>query len=195
MADYLFKDAHHALYECFAIVSNAVMPQGTLGRMMKKTRKSSPRWAGLSPLEKQAQAAQVVAIVEKMSDYSAREYIISDYMGFTGGEATKNLMNAVMAGLPTGVHQRRGVQAVLRNYFGHTVNARSMRYDLHCKQQDLADYRKNVGDIATKIGRRAMEHVEAQLIERGLIEPVYLMQRESITIEQARQLWPSREAA
>jgi len=195
MDDYLFKDAHHALYECFAIVSNSVMPQGTLGRMMKRTRKSSPRWAGLSPLEKQAQAAQVVAIVEKMADYSGREYIISDYLGFTGGEATKNLLNAVMAGLPTGVHQRRGVQAVLRNYFGHTVNARSMRYDLHCKQTELADYRKNVGDVSTRIGRRAMDYIEAQLIERGLIAPPILMARQSMTLEEARLIWPVKEAA
>ena len=166
---YLFKDVHHALYDCFAIASNSVMPQGTLGRMMKKTRKSSARWAGLSQLERHAQAAQVISIVEKMPDPAGREYILSDYIGFTGGEATKNLLNAVIAQLPTGVHQRRGVQAVLRAYFGAPVSARSMRYDLHCKQTELADYRSNVSRAANVIGNRSIEYIEIQLLNRGLI--------------------------
>lgn len=168
MTDALFYDANSALLECFQILATPVMPMNFLGKMQKPSYRTTKKWQGMTPLERQGQAAQVIAIVEKMQDQSAKEYIFAAYLGFKT-EATGKLLQAVMAGLPTGLHQRRGVQSVLKSYFGHPINARSMRYDLHCKQQDLAEYRRCIGDTASRIGARAMEYIEVQLEIRGLI--------------------------
>jgi hypothetical protein len=66
-------------------------------------------------------------------------------------EAIAALVTAIMQTLPTGLHNRRGIQKLVRVYFGQQITDVSIRTDFRCKQAGVEVYRAAVREFLCEI--------------------------------------------
>lgn len=73
------------------------------------------------------------------------------------GEAYRALALVVHATLPTGVYSQRGIEKIVKVYFGTVIGDAAMRTDLRCTQRKLEDYKLQVRTSMNeiRIGLRA----------------------------------------
>lgn len=166
----MYRSAQHALKFIFR----------TLGRPIVKT--SSPDGGGMGAGEmtqhdKHAEAAMMMSLIERAVDDYGMAYLFAHYgRELMGGEHERPVMDmllkAVMAGLPTGMHSRRGVQKMVGIYFGKPYSMVSARKDLGCNNRRYYEYKEEISRILDHIGRRAENAVADALDRAGHIEKV-----------------------
>lgn len=66
-------------------------------------------------------------------------------------ESFQLLARSVIAVLPTGVHSRRGIEKLVRGFFGHSFGRISVRKDLRCTNDQAAEYHRVVRIRMTEI--------------------------------------------
>ena len=66
-------------------------------------------------------------------------------------EAISALVAAIMPTLPTGLHNRRGIQKLVRCYFGQQITLVSIRTDFRCKDAQVLEYRARVREFLGEI--------------------------------------------
>jgi|GEM_PF-6217805 len=75
-------------------------------------------------------------------------------------ESFRVLANVAIATLPTGVHPFRGIEKLVRIYFGHGISFISVRTDLRCKDAQVKAYRKAVNEAMVKVRESLKSEIE-----------------------------------
>ncbi|MFZ2524423.1 MAG: hypothetical protein WAW87_03820 [Candidatus Ferrigenium altingense] len=125
----------------------------------------------LTPQERHGQAAMVLSIVEKAVDVNGQAYLLACYgRELFGGEHERDLANhlvrVVLGSMPTGMHSRRGVEKLVRIYFGQDISMVSVRKDVHAKANE---YRDMVNTALDSVGAKADYEADMALRFAGLI--------------------------
>lgn len=84
-------------------------------------------------------------------------------------KAETRLVNYVASTLPTGVHNRRGLHALLLGYAGKEVGSYELARLLQKRKQVALEWRKMVYDKLDVLHNRALGLLEEVMRERGLI--------------------------
>jgi hypothetical protein len=134
---------------------------------------SSPGSGGdLNEREKHAQAAQIVAMIERQlgSGSPGMAYLIMQY----GRNATHIgvLVNYAAAGLATGFNSRRGIEKCIRSYCGQTIGIHAIRTDLRISLKSAQDTRRDVFGRMDSLHRITIGQIDEVLRQAGLIAEV-----------------------
>ena len=137
-------------------------------------RCQSPELVGLTIHERHAQAAMIIACVERAVDTTGMAYIRAHYgRELFGGEHARIvadiLVRAVVGALGTGMHSRRGLQKLILNYFGKDITLANIANDLNCTLYIVTKKRGVVYDALDAVGTRADIDAELALYNAGLI--------------------------
>lgn len=168
----MFTDVHHALSFAFRVTNTPILKGSSINSMRGPTGNSE-----LSQHDKHAQAAIIMSIVEQTLDVQGLAYVYARYGGVIRQDSQKKsavvgeLVKAAIAGLPTGIHGRRGIVQLVEKYFGCDYSMISIRKELRCKQDRTAEYRELVYGAMDRVGRRAEDAVHRALEATGIINP------------------------
>jgi len=165
----MFKSAHHALQFAFRTLGMPIVKMSSINSMR------GPGGNGdMTPHDRHAQAALIMAIVERAVDVNGQAYLRAHYgheLDF--GEHKHDLMNhltkVVIGSLPTGTHYPRGVRKLIINYFGGSIGMCSVRCDMHCGIIKANEYRNMVFQALNVIANRADCEADSALRAAGLI--------------------------
>lgn len=165
----MFYSAHHALKFAFRTLG---MP------IVKMSSVNSMRGAGgsgdMTPHDRHAQAAMIMAIVERTVDVHGQAFLRAYYgREHEAGEYKRELLNhlvkVVIGGLPSGMHYPRGVEKLIINYFGGSVGMSAVRQDMHCGITKANEYRDTVRFTLDNIWKRTEHEIDNALRSAGVI--------------------------
>lgn len=165
----MFKSAHHALQFVFRTLGMPIVKMSSVNSM-----RGASGSGDMTPHDRHAQAAMIMAIVERAVDVNGIAYLKAYY----GRELQKGtderavadvLVRVAMSAMPTGMHSRRGVEKLVRIYFGQGISMVSARTDFKCRHAVVNEYKKLVHDAMDTIGRRAEDAAYTVLDDAGLI--------------------------
>lgn len=165
----MFKSAHHALQFAFRTMGVPIIKMSSVNSM-----RGAAGNGDLTPHDRHAQAAMIVSIVEKVVDVNGQAFLRAHYGSeLFGGEHERQLANhlvqVVIGTLPTGMYSRRGVEKLVRIYFGQKIGMAAVRRDMRCGIKRVNECRDLVYQTLSSIGRRADIAADTALREAGLI--------------------------
>ena len=165
----MFKSAHHALQFAFRTIGTPIVKLSSINSMRGASGNGD-----LTPHDSHAQAAIIMSIIEKAVDVNGMAYL----KAYHGHELNKGseeravadiLVRVVVATLPTGSHSRRGIEKLVRIYFGANISMISTRKDLACNNRRYYEYRDEVCRVLDHIAMRADADADRALEMAGLI--------------------------
>lgn len=159
----MFESAHHALQFAFRIINTPIVKMSSVNSMCGASGSGE-----MTPHDRHAQAAIILSIVEKAVDVNGLAYLKAHYgRELQGGEEQRAvadvLVRVAMAAMPTGMHSRRGIEKLVRIYFGQDISMVSVRKDMGCGHPRANEYRDAVRKALNAIGDRADYDVDAAL--------------------------------
>lgn len=165
----MFQSAHHALQFAFNTLGKPIVKLSSVNSM-----RGSSSYGELSPQERHGQAAMVLSIVEKAVDLNGQAYLRAHYgRELFGGEHERDLANhlvrVVIGTMPTGIHNPRGVEKLVRIYFGQDISMISVRKDMRCGHPKANEYRDIVKRALDAVGARADYDADMALRNARLI--------------------------
>ena len=164
-----FKSSHHALRFAFSVIGVPILRISSINKM-----RGSSGNGDLNSHDSHAQAAIIMSSVETATDSNCMAYL----KAYHGHELNKGseeravadiLVRVVVATLPTGVHPRRGIEKLVRIYFGQNISMISTRKDLACNNRRYYEYRDEVCRVLDHIAARADADADRALEAAGLI--------------------------
>lgn len=167
----MFKSTRHALKFAFRTLNKPIVKTSSINSMR------GPSWGGMKPHELHAQAAMIIATLERVTDVHGQAYLRADYgREHEYGEHSRAIMNhlakMILSTFPTGMHSQRGVEKLIINYFGGSIGVSAIRCDMRCGIVKANQYRDMVKKVLDDVGQRAERDVDIALREAGLIEVV-----------------------
>lgn len=168
----MFKSARHALQFAYRTMASPIVKMSSINTMRASSIGGN---SGLTPHDRHAQAAMIMAMVERVVDPNGIAYLKARYGGeFTSGpdesRVREQLIRTVTASMPTGVHSIRGVAKLIIIYFGGNISMTSVRIDFKCKNERCYEYRNIAFCTLDNIAVRAEDAVYRALDEAGLID-------------------------
>lgn len=165
----MFKSAHHALQFAFRTLGMPIVKLSSINSM-----RGGSSYGELTPHDRHAQAAMILSIVERAVDVNGLACLMARYGNeLRGGDRERTvadtLVRVVMAALPTGMHSRRGVEKLVRIYFGQDISLVSVRCDMKCGHARVNEYRDMVRKALDEIVDRVEMGADNALRESGLI--------------------------
>lgn len=159
----MFRSSHHALQFAFRTIGNPIVKMSSVNSMRGASGNGD-----MTPHDRHAQAAMIMAIVERAVDVNGLAYLKAHYgRELFGGEHERALANhlvrVVVGTLPTGNHNPRGIEKLVRIYFGQDISMVSVRKDMQCGHARANEYRDMVRMALGAIGGRADYEVDAAL--------------------------------
>ena len=165
----MFKSAHHALQFAFRTIGTPIVKLSGINSMRGASGNGD-----LTPHDRHAQAAIIMSIVEKAVDANCMAYLKA-YHGHELNNGREEravadiLVRVVVTTLPTGMHSRRGVEKLVRVYFGQSISMISIRKELACNNRRYYEYRDDVCRALDHIAMRADADADRALEMAGLI--------------------------
>jgi len=165
----MFRSAQEALRFAFNTTNRPILNISGINSM-----RGAAGNGDMTPHDRHAQAAIIMALVERAIDVNGQAYVMAHYgRELAGSEHERALVNhlvrAVIETFPPGTHYPRGVEKLVRNYFGQNIGMSAVRCDLHCGINRANEYRDWVHQALSAIGKRAEYEVDAALRSAGLI--------------------------
>lgn len=159
----MFESAHHALQFAFGTLGKPIIKMSSINKM-----RGAAGNGDMTPHDRHAQAAIIMSVIEKAVDPGGMAYLLAHYGNeLRGGDKERAvadvLVRAAMAAMPTGMHSRRGVEKLVRIYFGQDISMVSVRKDMGCGHPRANEYRDTVRKALNAIGDRADYDADAAL--------------------------------
>lgn len=171
----MFTSAAQALDWAYNTEARSIINPSAVNGMRKIRFSGLPNdiLINLTPLEAHGQAAQIIGMVENLSDPAGREYLAAKF-GYR--VSPSDLSIVVLRGcavLGTGVVNRQGVYRVMRAYFGGNMSVRTLRRELGCRHLAATIAKSKLYDVLDLIHDSSMAEITRDLERHGLIESVY----------------------
>ncbi|OGT02148.1 MAG: hypothetical protein A2143_00690 [Gallionellales bacterium RBG_16_57_15] len=165
----MFRSAHEALQFAFRTLGIPILRISSINNM-----RGSSGNGDLTQHDLHAQAAIIMSIVEQAVDVNCLVYLKARYgHELRGGEQERvvadTLVRVAVAALPTGIHSRRGIERLIRMYFGHGISMFSARKDLLCNNRRYYEYRDAVYGALDRLAARAEADADMALEAAGLL--------------------------
>lgn len=163
----MYRSAHDALKFAYRVTGTPIVK-------LSSVNPPSPGGAGTTPHDRLHEAANIMRIVEKVVDVNGIAYFKAYYgKELQGGEHERpladHLVRVVMATMPTGMCSTRGVEKLVRIYFGQDIGMPAVRKDMGCGHAKANEYRDMVRNALRTVGDRAENLVEEALDRAGMI--------------------------
>jgi hypothetical protein len=165
----MFKSTDQALRRMFELLNSDIVRTSSINRM-----RGSSGGSDLSIQDWHAQAAMMMAGLER--ELSPVELAaIYAYYGreLRGGKKERVcadlLVQSVSPSLPSGMHSRRGVEKLVRIYFGADIGMVSVRCDLKTSERTAYEYRKRIADSLMKTSNDADNKAREVFIRQGIL--------------------------
>jgi hypothetical protein len=167
----MFRSAHEALTWAFRISGAPIVKMSSINTMMGSMTAGS---SSLSPQERHAEAALIYAAVERAVDVNGIAYLNAYYGAqLRNGAAERDVANAMVriaiGGLPTGMHSNRGVEAIVRNYFGEQIQRAAILRHLDCTMRRYYEYKEFIYGTLDKVAARAEDQAQRALEDAGIV--------------------------
>lgn len=109
--------------------------------------------------------ASLIDTVVEIDESSLDPYQRAFYKAKTKQDADsyRLLARIVHAALPTGVHSGRGIEKLVRIYFGHGISFISVRADLRCTKDQVRAYQQAVRDSMNAVRNNLKISLEKML--------------------------------
>lgn len=169
----MFKSVESALSWAFNQVATVPVKSSAVHRMCGKPSRgtSNSLLIGLNQDERMKQAANIIGMVESLSDPACRELIFAEFGYERDDDLMKHVMIRAMVVVGTGVEKRRrGVRDIVLTYFGENIGQRKIRDDLKCNRNNVHIHVNKVHDELDRIRSRAIDTLHQEMINAGLVE-------------------------
>jgi hypothetical protein len=182
-----FKSVDHAVSWAFRICGVPILKGSSIFSMMP----SGGNPSNLNAHDKHAQAALILGMIDRLADQNQKAWIVAQYgkafntrdWGIKNDRVTDEqkaametakavedqLVTAVLAAMPTGVHSRRGFSKLIRNYFGAGIGVNAIRADLRCEHKAIPEWKDRVYTALDRIADNIEVVLEAEMVRQGLI--------------------------
>lgn len=165
----MFRSSHQALQFAFRTLGIPIVKMSSVNSMRGASGNGD-----MTPHDRHAQAAMIMAIVERVVDVHGQAYLRAHYgrehdIGEHKRELMNHLVRVVIGTFPTGTHYPRGVEKLIINYFGGSIGMSAVRCDMHCGIARANEYRDMVHQALNTIGKRAEHEVDIALRAAGVI--------------------------
>jgi len=166
----MFRSAQEALKFAFNTTNRPILKMSGINSM-----RGAEGNGDLTPHDRHAQAAIILSIMERSLTAPEVAWVRAAYGyeirsdGPYKPEVLTTLVKVAMSGLPTGVHQRRGVTMMVSVYFVKRYGMRSVQNDLKCNNRRYYEYKLWIGNMMQKLGIQAEDAAHRALDAAGLI--------------------------
>lgn len=162
----LFRSVHHALAFAYGVSATDIVKMPSLYKM--RGEGGTDEYGG--PFGRHAQAAQVLSLVRRTLGHKP---LMVTYLDVCWGrdyhKAEPHLINYISSCLPTGIYQRRGLQAILLSYCGQPVSAEKLAGLLKKRKETALEWRRMAYDHLDGMHREIFNLLEPAMIEAGLV--------------------------
>jgi len=162
----LFLSADGALYWAYETVSRPIVKISSINNMRGAEGVS---FGELTTCERHAQAALIIAMVERLDDKAKREYIEAAF----GRRLSKDDLTVVVflgcSALGFGLEKTGVVHKMVKGYFDGSMTHRDIRRALGCRDQYAVMVRRCLYETLDIIHDRAMADMTEVLERHGLI--------------------------
>jgi hypothetical protein len=153
----------------FELLNSEIVRTSSINRMRGSSGSSE-----LSQQDWHAQAAMMMAMLERGLDSVELAFLYAHYgrelmSGSKARVIADTLVIAVMGSLPTGMHSRRGVEKIVRIFFGQKISMVSVRCDFKSSERTAYEYRTKVFNALSLVGKRADARAQELLENSGVI--------------------------
>ncbi len=165
----MFDSARQALKFAFGVINTPILKSSGINSMRGSSGNSD-----MTPHDRHAQAAMIMSIVGRAVNVNGMAYLKARFAnelrgGSEAREVKEVLYRVVAAALPTGLHQRRGIDKMIEVYFGADYTMVSVRTDLRCNNRKYYEYKSCIYDVLDKVGKTADADVHRALDAAGLL--------------------------
>jgi len=184
-----FKSVDHAISWSFRICGVPILKGSSVFSMMPSSGRNP---SDLTSHDKHGQAALILSMIDRLADQNQKAWIVAQHGKVfntrdwsatnavrlsdeqiaameTANAVEDQLVRAVLAAMPTGVHSRRGFSKLIRNYFGAGIGVNAIRADLRCEHKAIPEWRDRVYASLDRIANNIEVTLEAEMVKQGLI--------------------------
>lgn len=159
-----FKSANAALKWAYQVMASTICKTTSIYAMS-----GADAAIDLTAHEKHGQAALIVGMVERAVGAGSVGHAYLTMQYGRSAEHIDVLVRYVAAGMPTGIHSRRGLEKCIRNYCGQQIGISAIRTDLKTRKETALEVRRDVFSRLDVLHRNVMDAAEASLREAKLI--------------------------
>lgn len=182
-----FNSVDHAISWSFRICGVPILKGSSVFSLMP----SGGNPSNLNSHDKHAQAALILSLVDRLTDQNQKAWIVAQYgkafnardynaqnprlsdeqkaVMETAKAVEAQLVTAVLASMPTGIHNRRGFSKLIRNYFGAGIGINAIRADLRCEHKAIPEWKDRVYTALDRIANNLEATLEGEMVRQGLI--------------------------
>ena len=182
-----FKSVDQAVSWAFRICGVPVLKGSSVFSMIPSSGRNP---SDLTNHDKHGQAALILSMIDRLADQNQKAWIVAQHGKvfntrdwseanasdeqkaaiYTAKAVEDQLVQAVMAAMPTGVHNRRGFSKLIRNYFGAGIGVNAIKADLKCGYNAVQEWKDRVYTALDRIADNIDVTLEAEMVKQGLIE-------------------------
>lgn len=149
-----FNDVESALRFAFEMTNRPIVKISSINAMRGAETRSSSE---LTPYDRHAQAAMILSLCERVLSPLHMAYVRVQF----GREASgfDLLVRHLAANFGTGLHNRRGIEQIIRSYCGDRGGLREIKRKLGCGTLKAAALRERGFDALDRLHAQAMDYV------------------------------------
>lgn len=173
----MFSSAQRALEWSFAQVERPIIHISSINHMrgpLPAGREENDLLARLTPYERHAQAACIIAMVEGLEDRASSQYLNARFGHALKAADVDIIMNRLFAALGTGARNRRAIYECMRLYFGVRVEPGRIRRLLGCSNAAAVLTKNRVFETMGALDARAMAEISDRLERCQIVRPSHL---------------------
>ena len=163
-----FNDPQHALRWAYETSSRPIVKISSINAMRGSDRAGEGGGADeLTAFDLHAQAALILSLCERILPQLHMAYVRVQF----GREASgfDLLARHLAANFGTGLHNRRGIEQIIRAYCGEKTGLRELRKTLSCGMLKAASLRNRGYDALDMLHNQAMDILQREMENRGLL--------------------------
>ena len=162
-----FNDPQHALSWAYETISRPIVKISSINAMRGPDKGESGANGELTAHDLHAQAALILSLCKRILSDLHMAYINVQF----GREASGfNLLSRhLAANFGTGIHNRRGIEQIIRAYCGQKIGLREIRKSMACGMLKAASLRNRGYDSLDLIHDQAMDILQREMESRCLL--------------------------
>jgi hypothetical protein len=163
-----FNDPQHALSWAYETTSRPIVKISSVNAMRGPDRTGEGANGELTAYDLHAQAALILSLCNRILSDLHMAYINVQF----GREASgfDLLSRHLAANFGTGIHNRRGIEQIIRAYCGQKIGLREIRKTMACGMLKAASLRNRGYDALDLIHDQAMDMLQREMESRGLLQ-------------------------